>query len=317
MKILLWFTILILLLVAYFSIPDLKNQSGGDSELPALQTNEPLTVSPEEPVSLSVSPVTIIQGEPALITIRGISDPSTVQSLTIEEAPLNIFSKEDGFGAIAGIDFHKNPGSYPLVLTLTDGRKTEEKIEVRKRVVTTEEFDIPKQLGGNTPQAEHDLTTTLSQDAAILDSITTVISPEKLWNGEFRLPLDGTITVTDTYGYKRQTGSVGLSHLGTDFRAPEGTSVYAMNSGKVVFADSLRNFGRTVIVDHGLGVMTLYMHLSEIKVQAGDRVEKGDLVAKSGNTGYSLGPHLHLSVRIGGLSIDPEKFLELMGTVTE
>jgi murein DD-endopeptidase MepM/ murein hydrolase activator NlpD len=60
--------------------------------------------------------------------------------------------------------------------------------------------------------------------------------------------------------------------------------------------------------------MTLYMHLSEINVEPDDRIEKGGLIAKSGSTGYSLGPHLHLSVRINGLSIDPQKFLELMGS---
>jgi murein DD-endopeptidase MepM/ murein hydrolase activator NlpD len=59
--------------------------------------------------------------------------------------------------------------------------------------------------------------------------------------------------------------------------------------------------------------MTMYMHLSKINVELGKPVEKGDLIALSGNTGYSLGPHLHLSVRIHGYSIDPIKFLELMG----
>ncbi len=278
-----------------------------------MEAEKPGIVSAVEPVSLSVFPTALIQGEPARITLDGISDISNIESLALDGKPLAVFADEGKVAALVGIDFHKKPGSYPIVLTLKDGRKIEEEFEIGQRVVATEEFDIPEQLGGNTPQAEHELTSTLSRDAAILNSVTTIIGPERLWSGEFRLPLDGSLTVTDTYGYKRQTGSVSLSHQGTDFRAAEGTSVYAMNSGKVVLAQSLRNFGNTVIIDHGLGIMTMYMHLSEIGVEAGDNVGKGDPVAKSGNTGYSLGPHLHLSVRIGGFSIDPMKFLELMG----
>lgn len=311
---LLLLTIPILALAAYFVVPQLKNQPELEPELPTTQAEEPVTAPVVEPVSLSISPAIILQGEPARITIDGLDSTSSIKSLTLDSKPLAIFEDEGKLATLVGIDFHKNPGSYPLVLTLADGRKVEEKIEIVKRVVTTEEFDIPEQLGGNTPQAEQELTHTLTQDATILNAITSIIGPEKLWGGEFRLPLDGAITVTDTYGYKRQTGSVSLSHLGTDFRAAEGTPVYAINSGKVAYTGTLRNFGETVIIDHGLGLMTMYMHLSKIKTQKDKSIEKGDSIAESGNTGYSLGPHLHLSVRINGLSIDPQKFYELMGS---
>ncbi len=314
MKLLLWSAIPILFLATYFIVPQLKSQPEATLESPLIQTEESSPISTVEPVSLSVFPTTLIQGEPARITIAGLVSAAPIQSLTLDDKPLSVFVDEGRLVALVGIDPHKKPGVYPIVLTLEDGQKIEEKIEVGKRTVATEEFDIPEQLGGNTPQAEHELTSTLAQDTVILNSITTTISPERLWSGQFRLPLNGSPTVTDVYGYSRQTGSVSLMHQGTDFRASEGTSVYAMNSGKVVFSKSFRNYGNTVIIDHGLGLMTLYMHLSETDAKLGDSVEKGDLIAKSGNTGYSLGPHLHLSVRIGGFSIDPQKFLELMGS---
>lgn len=305
-----------LLLLAYFAVPQLKNQpeietqTKPESPAPTKETIAPLAANP---VSLSVSPTTILQGEPALITIDGLASASAIESLTLDDKPLAVFADEDKLAALVGIDLHRNPGSHPIILALDDGRKIEGNIEVLQRIMATTEFDIPEQLGGNTPRAEQALTDTLSQDTALLNSITAVRSPEKLWNGPFRLPLDGSPVVTDVYGYSRQTGSVNLSHNGTDFRAPLGTPAYAMNSGTAVFAGSFRNYGNTVIIDHGLGVMTLYMHLSEINTKPGDHLEKGDLIAQSGNTGYSLGPHLHLSVRIGGFSIDPQKFLELMG----
>lgn len=312
-KTLLWLTLPIVLLVAYFVAPHPRNQPETESESSVTQT-DPVATPALAPVSLSLSPARVIQGEPALITIDGLVSASTITSLTFDGKPLAVFVDESRFGALLGIDFHKKPGSYPLILTLDDTRKFEEKIEVEQRLVATEKFDIPEQLGGNTPQAEHKLTTSLAEDTAVINAVVATTDKEKLWGGEFRLPLDGSPTITDVYGYRRKTGSVNLSHQGTDFRAPLGTAVYAMNSGKVAFAGTLKNYGYTVIIDHGLGLMTFYMHLSEIKTGKGDSVEEGDLIALSGSTGYSLGPHLHLSVRIDGLTIDPMKFLELMGS---
>ena len=313
MKILLWLAFPMLLLVSYFVLPEQKNNPETEPEPPAAQRERPDPPAPETPVSLSLSPTAVIAGEPALIIINGISDTTSVESLTFDGKPVPVFSDEGKIGALVGIDFHKEPGSYPFVLALGDDRIFKENMEVKPRVVATTEFDIPPELGGNTPQAEHELSSSLAQDTARIRAVIATTGPEKLWEGQFRLPLDGSVTVTDVYGYKRQTGSVSLSHQGTDFRAAEGTPVYAMHQGKVAFAGTFRNYGHTVILDHGLGLMTFYMHLSEIKTEKGKSVEKGALIARSGNTGYSLGPHLHLSVRIGGLSIDPMKFLELMG----
>ncbi|MDP2641908.1 MAG: M23 family metallopeptidase, partial [bacterium] len=158
---------------------------------------------------------------------------------------------------------------------------------------------------------EKTLINTLVQEGAIINSIPTANTV--LWSGEFRLPIDEPITITDTYGYSRLTGASSISHKGTDFRASLGTPVFAMNSGTIRFTDFLRNYGNTIVIDHGLGLQTIYMHLSEINVETGDEVKRGDLIGKSGDTGYVLGPHLHLSIKIGGISIDPERFMALFG----
>lgn len=267
----------------------------------------------KEPISATISSPPVLQGEPALITLDAPLSLTDIASLTLDGKSLDLFEEGGRLAALVGIDLHRKPGAYPIILTLRDGAKTEATLEVRERVMATTTFDIPEKLGGNTPEAERALTNSLSQDTATLNAITRNRSPEKLWSGEFRYPLEGTPFVTDTYGYSRQTGSVNLSHNGTDFRAALGTPVYAMNAGTVVFAESFRNYGNTVVIDHGLGVMTLYMHLSKAEVTLGQHVEKDNRVAESGNTGYSLGPHLHLSVRIDGFSLDPMKFLELLG----
>jgi murein DD-endopeptidase MepM/ murein hydrolase activator NlpD len=313
MKILPWLAIPVFFLALYFALPKLKDQPQTEAVPSATQGEKPSPVSDIEPVTISITPPSPLPGEPVKVNFNGLDSISKVKSLTFNDKLLAIFEEEGKLAALIGLDFHEKPASYPLILTLANDQKIESSIEVRKRELISTDFDIPEQLGGNTPQAEHELTTTLSKDSAILNSVTTQVSPEKLWNGQFRFPLKGSPVITDTYGYSRKTGSVSLSHLGTDFRAAEGTLVYAINSGMVAYAGTLRNFGETVIIDHGLGLMTLYMHLSKIKTQKDESVEKGDLIAESGSTGYSLGPHLHLSVRINGLSIDPQKFYELMG----
>lgn len=248
-----------------------------------------------------------------LITLEGVADLADIDSLTLDDQSIPAFPFQGKPAAFLAIDLHKKPGPYQVTLSLKDGREVTATIEVRERILPVSDFDIPESFGGNTPAGEKELTSNLEADTKTLNAVTSIVSPEKLWEGAFRYPLSGPIFVTDTYGYSRQTGATNISHNGTDFRAAVGTPVYAMNAGQVAFAGTFRNYGNTVIIDHGLGLMTMYMHLSELTVETGAPVEKDDLIALSGNTGYSLGPHLHLSVRMYGYSLDPIKFLELMG----
>ena len=132
------------------------------------------------------------------------------------------------------------------------------------------------------------------------------------WTRPFRMPLSNPI-VTDSYGYVRQTGAYSILHKGVDFRAVVGTPVLAMNRGVVRQVHTYRDYGKTVVIDHGLGVMTFYMHLSKVEVHEGELVLPGQVIALSGMSGYAESPHLHVSVRIGGVSVDPVAFLNLVG----
>jgi murein DD-endopeptidase MepM/ murein hydrolase activator NlpD len=196
-------------------------------------------------------------------------------------------------------------------MTLSDGRVIQENVEVGKRQIATAPLGIPDTLGGNTPQAEKELVDSLIKEGELINSIPS--SDTRYWEGKFIYPLKGEIIVTDPYGYSRQTVGTTLSHKGTDFRAATGTPVYAMNSGVVRYTGYLRNYGNTIVLDHGLGLQTIYMHLSSIGVVNGQSVEQGEYIGKSGDTGYVLGPHLHLSVKIDHVSIDPIKFMKLFG----
>ena len=96
-----------------------------------------------------------------------------------------------------------------------------------------------------------------------------------------------------------------------DFRAAIGTTVRATNQGTVVLARGLYYEGNCVVLDHGQGLLTIYMHLSEIRVKEDQRVEGGDILGLSGNTGRVTAPHLHFAVRWQGIYLDPATLLEL------
>jgi murein DD-endopeptidase MepM/ murein hydrolase activator NlpD len=125
----------------------------------------------------------------------------------------------------------------------------------------------------------------------------------------FRAPLNSHIT--SVYGIKRVYNKAHRGqHLGTDYRAAVGVPVPAVNRGRIMFAGDLFYTGGTVIIDHGMDIFTVYGHLSEVKVEAGQIVNAGDVVALSGNTGRSSGPHLHWGVKIHGHYIDGYSLIE-------
>ena len=116
--------------------------------------------------------------------------------------------------------------------------------------------------------------------------------------------------ITSKYGMRTHpiTGVYKL-HTGVDIRAPMGATFISANDGIVTKASYNSAYGNMVIVDHGGGVSTLYAHGSEILVQVGQTVKRGDAVLKVGSTGYSTGPHAHFEVRLNGVVTDPMPYI--------
>ena len=271
---------------------------------------KPVVTAVTEP-SIFINPSVIQQGELALITVEGLTSTSSVKSFTFDNRPLVTFLYDGKVTALLGVDVRAATGTFPLLLTLKDGKQVRKNFSIQPRPLIQASFGIPDKLGGNTPQAERELLSTLRDEARIINAIPT--SMEKLWSEDFGSPLSGTLSVSDAFGYTRITGNSTLIHKGVDLIAPMGTPIYAMNRGVVRFSGFLRNYGNAVVIDHGFGLQTVYMHLSETSATNGQTVEKGGLIGKSGDTGYVLDPHLHLTVRIWDVSVDPIKFLEILG----
>lgn len=135
---------------------------------------------------------------------------------------------------------------------------------------------------------------------------------KKLWKGKFIYPVKNKkyLKISSPFGATRYVNNkiVGY-HSGIDFPVPVGTPLRAANSGKIVLARKLVTTGNTVIIDHGLNVFSAYAHMSELKVKEGDFVKKGQNIGKSGNTGFTTGPHLHFTISVGTAFVDPYIFI--------
>jgi murein DD-endopeptidase MepM/ murein hydrolase activator NlpD len=152
-----------------------------------------------------------------------------------------------------------------------------------------------------------------AREKALTDMALATRSPERLWSGSFIDPVDGQ--VNSSFG--RQTKINGVlnprPHAGADYLVPEGTQVRAPARGLVILTGDHFFSGNAVYIDHGQGLISMYFHLSEILVNDGQTVERGDIIAKVGKTGRVTGAHLHYGVYLNGARIDPIPFKKLTG----
>jgi len=266
---------------------------------------EPAAIS-----SFSWQPQMLVNGSVCLFTVgvKGTPQKVTAQWMGHDLA----FAPGSGgvWHALAGVALETKPGSYDLALeaTMRDGRvlRLVRQVTVGAAKYKTSRLTVPQKYVTPDPEtlkrieAEKEI-----KSAAFAHEIAV---PE--WSGNFVAPVPSEIS--ETFGTSRTfNGKLASVHRGDDFRAPTGTPVHASNAGEVVLARELFYEGNCVVIDHGLGFMTMYMHLSKFDVQEGDKVEKGQTIALSGGTGRVTGPHLHMSVRWSGEYLDPAKLLAL------
>jgi murein DD-endopeptidase MepM/ murein hydrolase activator NlpD len=225
---------------------------------------------------------------------------------------LNRRSKLDGraWFALAGVDVEAavGPSELKISVRLAQGglREVSLPVEILPAHYRTSSLTVAPQFVEPGPEELK----RIEEEKQLKEKVFAVSAPQPLWTGSFLRPV--TAAATNSFGERRTfNGQLASIHKGMDFRAIEGTPVRAANRGVVVLARPLYYEGNCVVIDHGLGLFTISMHLSQIAVREGQPVATGDLLGLSGATGRVTGPHLHWAVRWREAYLDPAKLLQL------
>jgi len=254
----------------------------------------------------------LAQGELALVHLKG----------PVSEAPISgkfkggetiIVKSKKGLGAwaIVAADLESEPGTY--YITFNYGEK---KISSSLRIVSgefgTERITLPAKM----VTFDKKTLARIKREKETLKTAMATSSKKRLWSGPFIMPLKGRIS--GAFGQRRiLNGSPRSPHGGLDIAAPAGRPIVAAGAGRVAYVGKFFFYGNFVVLDHGLGLYTLYAHMSSTLVKKGQLVKIGEPLGRVGATGRATGPHLHFAVRIGNARVSPRGFIGLTKRITE
>src|ERR1700687_1641978 len=262
-----------------------------------------------------IRPARLVNGTPVLFRV---TTPKPVRALSGNwlghDIVFGFDASHKAWFALAGASLETKPGPYPIQLhgeTLA-GQSAgptisfEKKIRVERQRYPRVQLKVPGRYTAPNPEDQRQI----EQDKETKVQVFETVSARREWKGSFGAPVNAELS--DVFGVERVfNGSVQSTHLGLDFRVPSGTPVAAVNRGRVILARPLFFEGNCVVIDHGQGLLTLYLHLSKFSVKEGDDVDKGQPIGLSGGTARATGPHLHLAVRWQGVYLNPQVLLKL------
>jgi murein DD-endopeptidase MepM/ murein hydrolase activator NlpD len=269
----------------------------------------PAAAVTDGPVRVTVAPPSPQPGDVVLLEIG--SAPSDVRA-EWDGRPLALFPTAHGVAALVGIDLDVRPGPIAWRVTRPSAAKNGGAIAagavtVRARTFPTQPLTLPKGM----VDLDAPTLARVETEREELKAALGAGAAERLWRGPFRIPVDGG-QPTGGFGLRRVlNGQPRSPHTGYDWAAPAGTPVLASNAGRVALVAEHFFAGRNVILDHGLGLFTLYFHLTEARVARGEPVTGGQVIGTVGATGRVTGAHLHFAVLLNGARVDPEALLRL------
>lgn len=213
-------------------------------------------------------------------------------------------SKKDRFIAFVPIGYY-DKGSK----TITNPKEQESVMQT----ITIFQKEYPKKeqisVANNKVSYSNEVAKRIEKEKNAAIKTYATITKGRLWDKPFIKPLDSAIT--SPYGSARIfNGKVNSYHGGTDLRAAIGTPILATNDGRVALVQDRYLSGKSIYVDHGSGVYSVYFHLDEFLVKEGDMIKQGQVIAKSGDTGRVSGAHLHFGIVVNGTNVDAMDFIE-------
>ena len=253
---------------------------------------------------LSLRSGQVYNGEVAVLQWQG--EPLSFGVARFNKEVYYLYPDTEGAIALLPVGLNVPAGHYPvlaavvdqqgqtttedLLLTVVDKQRPEEYLTLPERMVSPGKQDRAR----------------ISRENSLLNQIFERRSP-RFWT-TFERPVGNT--VSSVFGKRRiLNGKPKSPHSGTDFRSPAGTPVRPISNGRVALVADLFYTGKTVVVDHGEGLFSLYAHLSEVLVEEGNDLLLTDVLGKVGSTGRSTGAHLHLTVKLFAERVDPMALL--------
>ncbi len=256
-------------------------------------------------------PAKLVNGSPVLFRVTA--------PLQLEDLRGNFLGQEFSFRpseacrcwyGFAGVSLTTKPGAYTLRV---EGKGPSGKEAAMSYLVRVSAAHYPTSALKVAPgfvEPPKETAPRIEEEQAEKKKVFSTSAPEALWSGRFEPP--AAAEVSGVFGSARVFNGVKKSrHTGLDFRVTTGTPIVAANSGTVILARPLYFEGNCVMIDHGQGLLTMYLHLSEFKVKEGEAVKRGQILGLSGGTGRATAPHLHFAVRWRGEYLDPRTLLEL------
>jgi murein DD-endopeptidase MepM/ murein hydrolase activator NlpD len=267
---------------------------------------------PQVTVDVDVEARALQPGELVLLTITTSERVEAVRGRAFGRALSPYRVTDTTWRALAGIDLDVEPGAHDV--TVEAGAVAKPARATRRLVVTGKSFPTRRlTVDPNFVNPPATVVARIEAEAKRLSAIWSASAPKPLWNGAFTAPVPER--ANSAFGTRSIFNNQPRSpHGGADFPSPAGTPIRAPNGGRVVLSGDLYYPGQTVAIDHGLGLVSLFAHLSAIEVTEGADVTRGQVVGRVGATGRVTGAHLHWTVRAGGARIDPLSLLAVLGS---
>jgi murein DD-endopeptidase MepM/ murein hydrolase activator NlpD len=259
--------------------------------------------------------VEILQGEIAEINLSAPGVVAAEGRLGSEK--IYFYPGDNGvLTALVGADLETRPGLAKILVngTTQSGAPwaTQIPLKIKSKAFKSEAFSVAQEFDQLSPEVLERIRREQEQFARVF----AVSAPQRLWARPFVAPLPKEIT--SPFGYRRViNGSPRAPHTGVDLKAAMDTPVLAANHSRVVLLGDFFYGGKSLVLDHGGALFTVYFHLSEFKAEEGAEVKKGDVIALSGMTGRVTGPHLHWGARMNGARIDPFQLIDKVNEKAE
>jgi murein DD-endopeptidase MepM/ murein hydrolase activator NlpD len=259
---------------------------------------------------VSVAPSSPQPGDVVLVQVTGAPPDARAEW---DGRPLALFPTRAGVAALVGVDLDVRPGPIGWRVTRPSvakngGALAAGAVTVRSRTFPSQQLTLPKGM----VDLDAPTLARVETERGELRAALAAGAAERLWHGAFRVPVEAG-QPTGGFGLRRLiNGQPRSPHTGYDWAAPVGTPVVAANAGRAALVAEHFFAGRNVVLDHGLGLFTLYYHLTETRVAPGESVAAGQVIGTVGATGRVTGPHLHFAVLLSGARVDPEALLRLV-----